>query len=673
MKRICVLCVVMCCSAGAFGADPAKPLFDLSKVAGMKLYKGPAEGKKLLAKQGLVITNETRLRMHEHYANWRMVDRSEVRALPCFVTTDTAVDAFGRILQKGFKQIERRNAKNLQSHLKRSWVSLANSSFGDLKVAPAVRAQAGIFIAISLKLMDDKWSPSSAAGNKLYREIAKKVKFELARIEAGKVTPRSPLFGLAIDYSLCKPRSFYAGDSELEGFYRARTFLAFPMNLRYDKAMYAALGLSVLPELKDYEDLRCKYERLFGRSNLMPIAELRRLGASKNIFDQGGGANGEYAKALLAGDIAPLLELIKDQASAWPNLPVFATQSDGARERTEAPILTAMLPKSATPDTRLMARVSAPALEGRFFPSALDVQAYCGNARAMEHILAQTEEEIREELIEGFKPRYEGGYEGEHPDGAMYYLWENIFKSLAKPGLSDKHPRFMSTPAYADKSLNTALGAWSSYRHTAQLQAEEVSGIFGGLRLVPPGYVEPNLRFWDAMAKACLSAQELFWKHDAAQREMLSLAKMCIEARSIAGAQLAGRKLSRSQLAWLGSFAHVMAEIEDSSVHNKAVDTSFVATVWSDRTTRRALHVGVARPRAIYVIIDYGGKAVLARGAVMSYREFWRPIGAGRLSDRQWRKIISRGKAQSPPKWFSSACVGKDRADKKPRRVKKRR
>ena len=49
------------------------------------------------------------------------------------------------------------------------------------------------------------------------------------------------------------------------------------------------------------------------------------------------------------------------------------------------------------------------------------------------------------------------------------------------------------------------------------------------------------------------------------------------------------------------------------------------------------LHVGIARPRAIYVLYPWQGNQILCKGAVLPYYEFGYD---GRLTDAEWKRLL---------------------------------
>jgi hypothetical protein len=79
-------------------------------------------------------------------------------------------------------------------------------------------------------------------------------------------------------------------------------------------------------------------------------------------------------------------------------------------------------------------------------------------------------------------------------------------------------------------------------------------------------------------------------------------------------------------------------------------DMAIVADVFTFREAQRAVEVGLARPDMIYAIIPTADGPVLARGAVMSYREFLHPMSE-RMTDEEWRTQLDRGDVPPRPSW----------------------
>ncbi len=189
--------------------------------------------------------------------------------------------------------------------------------------------------------------------------------------------------------------------------------------------------------------------------------------------------------------------------------------------------------------------------------------------------------------------------------------------------------------------------------------------------------MEPNLKFWDTMINVSISLQEYLAGHDIAVPKLGSLTMMCLTARDIASAQLKGETLTEDQQLWIRGFASRLEGLSACpgtlNLHVPK-DQSIVESIVTDGGMTKSLYAGVSRPQAIYVILDgLQGDLTLARGGVLSYREFWRPLSEGRLDDEQWRRMLSQGKVPEAPKWMSDISAGKPISDKEIEERKKAR
>jgi hypothetical protein len=80
-------------------------------------------------------------------------------------------------------------------------------------------------------------------------------------------------------------------------------------------------------------------------------------------------------------------------------------------------------------------------------------------------------------------------------------------------------------------------------------------------------------------------------------------------------------------------------------------DAPRVVDVFSSLSSGKVLEVGVARPRAIYVLYPIKGSEVLCCGAVCPYYEF---VHEDRLTDAQWRSLLDSPQRPTAPNWIRS-------------------
>lgn len=76
-----------------------------------------------------------------------------------------------------------------------------------------------------------------------------------------------------------------------------------------------------------------------------------------------------------------------------------------------------------------------------------------------------------------------------------------------------------------------------------------------------------------------------------------------------------------------------------------------------DPQSGESLHVGVGRPRALYVNYPTPQGPLLCRGAVMSYAQF---VAEQPVTDEQWRERVRGGQGDLLPEWL---CESPERVD----------
>jgi hypothetical protein len=83
-------------------------------------------------------------------------------------------------------------------------------------------------------------------------------------------------------------------------------------------------------------------------------------------------------------------------------------------------------------------------------------------------------------------------------------------------------------------------------------------------------------------------------------------------------------------------------------------DAPRICDIYVDPNVGQILHVGIGRPKQIYVLYPYGGKQILTHGAVFPYYEF--PNG-DRLTDKAWINLLSSPSAPPQPSWLGDLSI----------------
>jgi hypothetical protein len=133
---------------------------------------------------------------------------------------------------------------------------------------------------------------------------------------------------------------------------------------------------------------------------------------------------------------------------------------------------------------------------------------------------------------------------------------------------------------------------------------------------------------------------------------------LCRRLESIAHKQLRGVDLSESESRFIKMYGATIAAMMfygGNSYVAPRDDCPRIVDVVYNPQTGGYLHVGIARPRKIYVVYPWKGKGVLCKGSVTPYYEF---VEGKRLTDGDWRRKLDSDKRPPIPKWVSGIVKG---------------
>jgi hypothetical protein len=120
----------------------------------------------------------------------------------------------------------------------------------------------------------------------------------------------------------------------------------------------------------------------------------------------------------------------------------------------------------------------------------------------------------------------------------------------------------------------------------------------------------------------------------------------------IAHKQLRGVDLSKSENSFVEAYGSKLAGIMlygGNSYLTPRDDAPRAVDVYSNPRAGGYLHVGIARPRKLYVLYPWKGKTLLCEGAVMPYSEF---VAEARLTDQSWKERLDSEKRPPVPRWM---------------------
>jgi hypothetical protein len=243
-------------------------------------------------------------------------------------------------------------------------------------------------------------------------------------------------------------------------------------------------------------------------------------------------------------------------------------------------------------------------------------------------------------------------------------------------------PYFMLTPQWGKKSLNAALSSWAELKHDAILYAKQPMGAeCGGGGPPDPvvkGYVEPNVKFWKRAITLLESTETLLNTYNLATERSKTISTRIREMAEfllrVSNYELAGNEISDEeydQLKAIGAaFENMSLELirnpeqnlwEWADVQGPERNVALIADVYTanadNNPDKSILYEGVGQADEIYVVVEIGGYLYLTRGAVLSYREFTRPIDQQRLNDEEWQNYLKEHPREGVPQWMNPITV----------------
>ena len=302
----------------------------------------------------------------------------------------------------------------------------------------------------------------------------------------------------------------------------------------------------------------------------------------------------------------------------------------------------------------------------RAFPRGLDVFSVLGSERAADIIEEETDHEYPKYEDQIAKLRQEFGKLDERQwNRNLYWSWLYCLKALVEPR-GQGYQTFQRQEPWTDRQLSSVLASWASLRHDTILYAKQsYTPQFRttSARPMPPpppppkGLVEPCPEFIARILAMTRMTREGLDELDVlrgpAGNRLQNLESLMERLYEIMKRQVRNQPITEHDNRFLASFA---SELKGTigEVDDKGLKTSLIADVHTDLNTKKCLEEGSGY--VDYLIVAYkrpAGDIILAVGPVFSYYEFKHPM-KDRLTDEQWREMLSSGKNPERPTWQSS-------------------
>lgn len=484
------------------------------------------------------------------------------------------------------------------------------------------------------------------------------------------------LDGLREDFSQYRPRGMYAGDPNLENYFRGMMWLG-RITLFADNPTQTQAALLLLHLLNQSpytaDILRGVYDTqtfLIGPADDLTLLDYQRLATS--LYPDG-----------LSPDALADTELLAQFMAAVTGLPAPRVNSlvlpdDSSQEDLAATKGFRLLGQRFTLDGFMMQQLMWPYVgddtQRRLLPLGLDVPAVLGSEQALSLLDEMGETDFAHystqiELLQNEIGTLDSTTWLENTYSA--WLW-SLVPLIQRDAAA--YPPMMNTDAWQLKDLQTMLASWTELKHDTVLYVKQPTGFGGGgAPLSSFGSVEANPLVFARLAMvAALTYQGLY--------DVLNLDEISIYDR----VEWMGLAADMSELNQFTRHALTFAQIANKELHGEALTdndywpiftygsylytllyslyqgdgqpdpVALITDVASNPSIGLALQEGVGGVDYIYVVIpDNQGGLQLTLGGVFSYYEFTHDINQ-RLTNEEWRAMLAAGDAPDRPTWTSA-------------------
>ena len=497
------------------------------------------------------------------------------------------------------------------------------------------------------------------------QEIEADAETELRRIMAAEGIDTSTINGEFEDYTQYIVRGYYAGDEQLEQYFRAMMWYgrtAFTVE-EEDLAKSAILQTISLSEGGD-KDWRSIYDItsfFAGASDDPGYYELSQM----MLDAYGTMPDTEAAIADREGFVKTWDALKAYQLPGINSIPVY----DG-----EDPVILSyrFMGQRFTIDAAIMQKLVYSAVEEndrgecRMLPNALDTAAVLGSGEAYE-ILEGSEDLSYKNFAENFND-LKLHFDNEDPalwNASLYAGWLNTLRPL----LTEKgegYPSYMRSDNWARKDLETFAGSYTELKHDTVLYAKQVIAEMGGPdepNYDDRGYVDPEIEVYNRFVNLAVKTEDGLKGYgmlsDSAAEDLERLKEIAQKLVTISEKELKNEPLSEEEYDFIreygGNLEHFWKEANQDTVdyslnHSYQSPCPVVTDIATD-PNGQVLEIGSGQAQKIYVVFPIDGELHVGSGSAYSFYQFTQPMSQ-RLTDQEWRGMLEGGYLDDDWNWI---------------------
>ncbi|HTN83076.1 MAG TPA: DUF3160 domain-containing protein [Sorangium sp.] len=583
--------------------------------------------------------------------------------LPVFISSDMVLEAIYRSHDKILQQLEKKALRprlaDLLTEIRSSLLQTADT------LEPEVASDLNFYLGVAVSLLN--------GGKVDPREHSEVQSFVGAAMQAKGIQERV-LFGVqrSIDFSQFKPRGHYAGDPELESYFRSMIWLgridfrlietqedgSQRLRRRQVESAIALRRLLDSSALEQYQAIDATVSAFVGEHDYMTLEEVDELLTALNAPD-----------GIAAVDDATLAAaIVKGQFGQQRIASHVMTRQAGGASTFPLNLSFALFGQRYTVDSHVFSNLVYDRLPTRVVPDPLDVAfAALGNDQALGLL--------------GDELDVEAGYPGElsalrvlvdeHPqqywEGSLYTSWLGALRALS-PGAGAPAadlPAVARSEAWGRRLLNTQLSSWAQLRHNNVLYVKQ-SYTSNASCEYPDAYVDPYPEFFDAVVRFAERAQELTATiyldpgfRGEIQDYFARVARINLTLGEMARAQRSGQPHSKEHLAFINQAVTADVNCDGtvlghtgwySELHFDPLQAVEMDPAITDVHTDiggelpvprppSVLHVGTGAPRLMVMTVDSCQGPRAYAGVVSAYHEVLEE-GLVRLTDEEWKTQV---------------------------------
>jgi hypothetical protein len=478
-------------------------------------------------------------------------------------------------------------------------------------------------------------------------ELAKQ---EYDLIQAAKGITKSPLFQVDVDYSQFTVRGHYTRTEELGRFFKAMMWfgnvpLAFVnenKEIIYDNVIQA-----LLINCTTVADSEGTCDAKLWSDIYQPTSEYVGLSDDINVFTMNGlrlSVFGEKANPDTYND-DEFRDKLTQAVNALPEPKIqgkiiYSDIPTGKQFR--------FMGQRYILDSEILQKLMEPNL--RPIPTALDVAGVFGSKTAEELLFdVYKPQDNWPEYTDNYNKLKEevSGFNADYWNTNLYSGWLGAIKStLTEYDNKSGMPFFMTTDAWRNKSLNTALGSYTELKHDSVLYGKQPMAEMGGpIATADQQYVEPDIELYYRLLYltdfTCSVLEEKGMLNENLKEGANSYKDFLNLLINCSVKELRNEPLSEDEvkkLLWCGGTMenisiNFLMGVTDS-FDTRDISDMLVTDIATSSNTYLSLGTGYFDQ--IYAVIPYDGKLYLSRGAVYSFYEF---TSDKRLTDEEWWKL----------------------------------